>query len=258
MASSRDCAALAVEIRDVFEQLGGLLGDLTEGRAGDDNEQFLIDSHLEHFFDSFYNLRERHDKSQLAVAVLALAKSGARLAQQYPALRAAIWPQASRKVQAIHTQRSDVSSRPASAAKAGCVHLHITMQNFRDVPSALSAGPSLERGRCGDVVIAGCSPCCSCSSVCVISSTEAMLSALPTSMQASPPSSTACWGRSCCQSTTCRRQPASARSTTPRAASPRSCCCPHPRLQQLPPPRTLHQPLAPSQAPPMCVSTCSS
>jgi hypothetical protein len=78
MASSRDCAALAGEIRDIFEQLGGLLGDLTEGgHEGDDNEQFLIDSHLEHFFDTYASLRERHDKEQLAVAVLALAKSGA-------------------------------------------------------------------------------------------------------------------------------------------------------------------------------------
>jgi hypothetical protein len=54
---------------------GTFLGDLVEAPRGED-AHLVIDGQLQKFWTSYYSLKKRNEEQELAVAVLALAKSG--------------------------------------------------------------------------------------------------------------------------------------------------------------------------------------
>jgi hypothetical protein len=66
-----------VALAGVVNGLGELLSDLC-GAPDDDGMDLLHSLHLGRFWSSFDAIKQRRESSHLAVAVLALAKSGAR------------------------------------------------------------------------------------------------------------------------------------------------------------------------------------
>lgn len=71
-------------IDGLLADTGAFLADLLDGHGQEDDGEhcLLIDQQLQHFFTSFYQLKQRHDEGLLSVAVLALIKSGERHLEQ--------------------------------------------------------------------------------------------------------------------------------------------------------------------------------
>lgn len=70
--------AQRTQVSQLLNRFGGLLGDLLDRspQADDDEARLVIDEKLQHFWQAYYKLKERHDIDAMNIAVLALAKSG--------------------------------------------------------------------------------------------------------------------------------------------------------------------------------------
>ncbi len=74
---------LRAQVGAAIDDVGRFLGSLVEGPGAGHSapaHQLCIDKDIQKFFTSYYNLRTKHADEHLNVAVLALTKSGARLA----------------------------------------------------------------------------------------------------------------------------------------------------------------------------------
>ena len=76
MVAPEELQSFRAGINSVLDDVGVLLGELTEGSPAHEEAHVAIDEQLQHFFQSYYSLRQRHEQAQLSVAVLALTKSG--------------------------------------------------------------------------------------------------------------------------------------------------------------------------------------
>ncbi len=78
-SSLKTVSQLRVATDALLAEVGGLLADLLEAPQTEDDEgaRHVIDTQLQRFWQSYYDLKRRHEENTLSVAVLALTKSGA-------------------------------------------------------------------------------------------------------------------------------------------------------------------------------------
>ncbi len=84
---------LRAHVGAAIDDVGRFLGSLVEGPGAGHSapaHQLCIDKDIQKFFTSYYNLRTKHADEHLNVAVLALTKSGARLANACRAMLSGI------------------------------------------------------------------------------------------------------------------------------------------------------------------------
>lgn len=77
-SSLKTVSQLRVATDALLAEVGGLLADLLEAPQTEDDEgaRHVIDTQLQRFWQSYYDLKRRHEENTLSVAMLALTKSG--------------------------------------------------------------------------------------------------------------------------------------------------------------------------------------